>query len=222
MFDSIAPRYDLLNRMMTAGTDISWRRRVVKMVRRCGAKNVMDMATGTGDLAVMIAKSGSDIRVTGVDLSPGMLEIGRRKVADAGVDGRVEMTEGNAERLPFADLTFDAATAAFGVRNFENLEKGMAEMRRVLKEGGSLFVLELGMPRNKIFSLFFRLYFRNILPVVGRAVSGDSKAYTYLPASVGEFPYGEPFLEILRRAGFRDCAVKNLFGGVAQIYCAKR
>ena len=222
MFDSIARRYDLLNRMMTLGIDLSWRRKVVGAVKKSGARDILDAATGTGDVAVMLAKGIEGARITGIDLSPRMLEIGRAKASEAGLDGRIEMIEADAARLPFPDASFDAATAAFGVRNFEDIPAGMAEIRRVLKPEGSLFVLELGMPRNKIFSLFFRFYFRGILPVVGRVVSRDKKAYTYLPASVGEFPYGEPFVQILRETGFQKCTAKNLFGGVAQIYIAKK
>lgn len=222
MFDSIAGRYDALNRIMTLGIDISWRKRMVRSVARGGARNVLDVATGTADLALMLAEAIPSGHVTGVDMSEGMLAVGRAKVAKKGMEGRITLLKEDAGNLSLADGTFDAVTAAFGVRNFENIARGIEEMHRVLVPGGGVYILELGRPRNKIFGTFFRWYFHGVLPLVGRIVSGNQGAYTYLPQSVDGFPCGDAFLKIMEEAGFVQCSFKNLFGGVANIYYGKK
>lgn len=222
MFDAIAWRYDLLNRLLSLGIDRSWRRRLVRELARSGALRILDVATGTADLAIMAARGIPGARISGVDLSEGMLAIGRQKVERAGLSDRISLSVGDAEALEWADGTFDAVTVAFGVRNFESLEKGIAQIARVLRPGGSLFVLEFGRPRNRLFGALYRFYFHRILPVLGGLLSKDRSAYTYLPRSVDEFPYGERFARIVTESGFSDCEVRDLMTGVAQIYRASK
>lgn len=222
MFDAIARRYDMLNHLLSMGVDKGWRRKVVREVARSGAEQVLDVATGTGDLAIMLARKCPSAHITGIDLSEQMLAFGAEKVLRQGLGGRITLMQGDAEALPYTDAAFDAVTAAFGVRNFEDMERGMAEVFRVLRPGGSVWVLEFGVPRRKIFGTVYRFYFHRVLPVLGGMISRDRRAYAYLPQSVDGFPYGAAFVGILRGAGFSDCRVENLFGGVAQIYYAKK
>ncbi|MDR2894256.1 MAG: bifunctional demethylmenaquinone methyltransferase/2-methoxy-6-polyprenyl-1,4-benzoquinol methylase UbiE [Alistipes sp.] len=226
MFDSIAPSYDALNHLLSAGVDIGWRRRVVKMVRTFDENEdglrLLDVATGTGDLAIALARAIPAARVTGVDISEGMLEIGREKVAGRGLAGRVELRTGDAEALEFEGGRFDAVTVAFGVRNFGDMAAGLAEMARVLRPGGRCWVLEFSEPRVPVLGALYRFYFRRVLPLVGRIVSRDRGAYTYLPRSVGEFPAPEQFSEMLRRAGFTAVHRRRLSLGIAWIYEAVR
>lgn len=223
MFDSIAQRYDLLNHLLSMNIDRRWRAKVVKMIRRQAPESVLDVATGTGDLAIAVGRALPAAAVTGVDLSPGMLRIGREKVAAKFPGREFPMLEGDAERLPFADASFGAVTCGFGVRNFENLPQGLQEMHRVLIAGGKVYILEFSMPpRRNVLGKLYRFYFRRILPGVGRLVSRDARAYTYLPESVGEFPYGERFCGMLAEAGFADPQVKVLMGGIATIYTAEK
>lgn len=216
MFDKIAPRYDLLNHLLSLGIDRGWRKRLVSSASRSNPQSILDVATGTGDLALMLRRKTS-ATITGVDISTGMLEVGRAKAA--GLD-RITFASADAENLPMPDASFDTVTAAFGVRNFENLERGMTEMCRVLKPEGELYVLEFAMPEKKLLGKLYRFYFRSVLPKVGRMISGDSRAYTYLPESVGEFPYGTRFAELLTRCGFRNVEMQELMGGIAIIYKA--
>lgn len=216
MFDKIAPRYDLLNHLLSLGIDRGWRKSLVSSASRSNPQSILDAATGTGDLALMLRRQTS-ATITGVDISTGMLEVGRAKAA--GLD-RITFASADAENLPMPDASFDTVTAAFGVRNFENLERGMTEMCRVLKPEGELYVLEFAMPEKKLLGKLYRFYFRSVLPKVGRMISGDSRAYTYLPESVGEFPYGTRFAELLTRCGFRNVEMQELMGGIAIIYKA--
>lgn len=218
MFDSIAPRYDLLNRILSLGIDVSWRRRMVGMVRDAQAREILDLATGTADLAIMMAQRIPGSRITGADISQGMLSLGRAKVKEKGLEERITLVEGDACSLPFPEGSFDGVTAAFGVRNFSDIAAGALEMYRVLRPGGGVFMLEFGLPENRLFGAIYRLYFHNVLPRIGRIISRDKDAYTYLPQSVDEFPYGKDFVKIMREAGFDRCGFKNLFGGVAQVY----
>ncbi|SUE35104.1 bifunctional demethylmenaquinone methyltransferase/2-methoxy-6-polyprenyl-1,4-benzoquinol methylase UbiE [Rikenella microfusus] len=223
MFDSIARRYDLLNHLLSMNIDRRWRARVVKMILRQSPESVLDVATGTGDLAIAVGRALPAAALTGVDLSPRMLRIGREKVAARFPGREFPMLEGDAERLPFADASFGAVTCGFGVRNFENLPRGLAEMYRVLRPGGRVYILEFSMPsqRNALGRLY-RFYFRHILPGIGRIVSKDARAYTYLPESVGEFPYGERFRTLLSEAGFAAPQSEVLMGGIATIYTADK
>ncbi|MBL0044964.1 MAG: bifunctional demethylmenaquinone methyltransferase/2-methoxy-6-polyprenyl-1,4-benzoquinol methylase UbiE [Flavobacteriales bacterium] len=219
MFDSISPKYDLLNRLLSFGTDQGWRRKVMRSVGQENVRELLDVATGTADLAIMAAKQVD--RVTGADISEGMLGFGREKVKKAGLSSRVELVRGDAADLPFADNRFDAITVAFGVRNFEDLDRGVRGMLRVLKPNGRLFVLEFSKPHGWMRP-FFHFYFHRIMPAIGRLVSKDSAAYTYLPASVDAFPEGPAFVAILRNCGGREVTSRSLTGGIATLYIARK
>jgi demethylmenaquinone methyltransferase/2-methoxy-6-polyprenyl-1,4-benzoquinol methylase len=218
MFDGIAPRYDLLNHLLSLGIDRIWRRRVVKMMTAQPPTRVLDLAAGTGDMSIAVAKRFPDARVTAADASHGMLEVAERKIASKRLADRVDFVHVSAEDLPFSDGDFDAVTVAFGVRNFDDMDKGLSEMCRVLKRGGVACILEFSTPHGKIFGALFRFYFHRVMPFVGRLVSGDSSAYRYLPESVDEFPPPQEFMAIMERNGCRDCRAKSLTGGVAMIY----
>ena len=220
MFDAISPKYDLLNRLFSMGIDQGWRRKVVRLLGREPVEHLLDVATGTADLAILGATKAK--RVTGVDISEGMLGHGRTKVAKRGLEQRIVLQRADSESLPFADNTFDAVTVAFGVRNFEHLEKGMREMQRVLKPNGRLFVLEFSKPLKAPMKQLFRFYFHRVMPAVGRTVSKDSAAYTYLPKSVDAFPEGQAFLDILAKAGLREGKAEPLTGGIATLYTGRK
>ena len=220
MFDAISPKYDLLNRLLSLGIDQGWRRKVIRLVGQEPVEQLLDVATGTADLAIMAAPKAT--RITGIDISEGMLAHGRVKVAKAGLDKKITLTQADSTALPFPDNTFDAVTVAFGVRNFEDLEKGLQEMVRVLKPGGRLFILEFSKPQHTPMRQLFRFYFHHVMPSIGRAISKDSAAYTYLPKSVDAFPEGKEFLGALVRAGGRDGAARSLTGGVATLYTARK
>lgn len=220
MFDHISPKYDLLNRLLSLGTDQGWRRKVIRGVGEEPVKRLLDVATGTADLAIQAAAVAE--HVTGADISAGMLAQGREKVARTGLAERITLVQGDAAALPFAEATFDAVTVAFGVRNFEDLERGIAGMVRVLRPGGRLFVLEFSKPRRTPFKQLFRFYFHRVLPLIGRLVSKDSAAYTYLPQSVDAFPEGPAFEAILARCGLREVRSRALTFGVATLYTARK
>lgn len=220
MFDNISPKYDLLNRMLSMGIDQGWRRRVMRLVAQEPVEHLLDVATGTADLAILASKKVP--RVTGVDISEGMLGHGRTKVADRGLSERVVLQRADSAALPFPDGSFDAVTVAFGVRNFEQLELGISEMRRVLKPGGRLFVLEFSKPQHTPFRQLFRFYFHNVMPFIGKLVSRDDAAYTYLPKSVDAFPEGPAFLEMMRATGLREVRSESLTGGVATLYIGRK
>ena len=219
MFDNVSSNYDFLNRVLTFGIDISWRKNVVALVKEGKAEKVLDIATGTGDLAIMMAKADID-DVTGLDISPGMLNIGIQKVKDEGLKAKVDMVIGDSEQLPFDEGTFDAVTVAFGVRNFENLELGLQEILRVLKPNGSLTVLETSQPTSFPVKQGFQFYSKYVIPTVGKLFSKDKSAYDYLPESAAAFPYGEKFNNILIKTGFNSSKVYPQTLGVATIYHA--
>lgn len=221
MFDTIAYRYDFLNHFLSLGIDIYWRNRVLKLVNKISPAQILDVATGTGDLAISLSKCNPQ-HITGVDISEGMLHIGRQKISKMGLNSLISLQSGDSEALPFTDCTFDLVTAAFGVRNFENLEKGLNEMIRVLKPGGTIIILEFSTVTNPLWKIIFTVYFKGILPLLGRMISRHDFAYKYLPESVGIFPYGEEFLKILNSVGCGDPRQIRLSGGIATIYTGVR
>ncbi len=220
MFDSISPKYDLLNRVFSLGIDQGWRRKVMRLVSKEPVERLLDVATGTADLAILASKNVK--HVTGVDISEGMLEHGRTKVTKKGLQDRVVLQRADSVDLPFPDASFDAVTVAFGVRNFEELEKGIAEMRRVLKPNGRLFVLEFSKPAHAPMKQLFRFYFHRVMPFFGKLVSKDKAAYTYLPKSVDAFPEGADFVRIMERVGLRENSAESLTGGIASLYIGRK
>ncbi len=217
MFDNIAARYDLLNHVLSLSIDKGWRKKVVKMASEGEPKLILDVATGTADLAIALKNAAPD-KITGIDISAGMLEVGREKIEKKGLSKLISLEQADSENLPFPDNTFDAITVAFGVRNFENLKKGLSEMQRVLKPGGRLLVLEFSQPRKFPFKQIYNFYFKNILPTVGKLISKDSRAYTYLPESVQAFPYGEAFMKIMSECGYQKGRRIPVTFGIATIY----
>ena len=222
MFDNIAPKYDLLNHTLSMSVDRLWRRRVVKVVRRAKPRRILDVATGTGDLAIAMARRIDGVQVLAVDLAEGMLDVARRKVEDRGLDGRIVLDRADAEHLDVATASVDVATVAFGVRNFGDLAAGLRELARTLKPGGKVVILEFSRPANPIFRALYEFYSCRILPRIGGLISRDRRAYEYLPASVGEFPGPAEFLKILEAAGFRNCKARSQSFGIAQIYVGER
>ena len=218
MFNNIAPRYDLLNHLLSMGIDKGWRKKAVALFKDKPPFHLLDVATGTGDFAIT-ALNINPGKITGVDISEGMLEMGRKKLAEKGLGSKIELLFGDSEQLPFPDKTFDAAMVAFGVRNFGDLDKGLREINRVLQPGGKLVILEFSNPQSFLIKQLYWFYFRYILPSIGKMVSKDSAAYTYLPESVKAFPDGEKFLEKLTQAGFDRTSQKHLTFGIASIYC---
>lgn len=219
MFDHIAHRYDFLNRLFSFRTDVRWRKRALRELKSLNPSSLLDVATGTADFAIAAARQIPSLtQVTGLDLSEGMLSHGRVKIAKAELGSRIELAKGDSEKLPFQDNHFDAVTVAFGVRNFENLNQGIAEMVRVLRPGAPLIILEFSKPQKFPMKQLFRLYFRYIMPVIGRLFSKDHRAYTYLPESVDQFPFGDEFLAILHDAGLTNLKCIPLTGGIASIY----
>ena len=223
MFNRIAPRYDLLNRVLSFGIDRIWRRRLVRLVRKKAAATVLDVATGTGDLALALAATlRKPLTVYGLDISSGMLELARKKVNKKGLQDLIVLKEGDSEALPFDDNYFDAVTVAFGVRNFGDLAKGLAEMRRVLKPGASLYVLEFSKPSVFPVKQLYGFYFSHILPWWGGVISKDKAAYSYLPASVMDFPEGAAFEAERRRAGLNPTRSRRQTFGIATIYISEK
>ncbi|MFH6604686.1 bifunctional demethylmenaquinone methyltransferase/2-methoxy-6-polyprenyl-1,4-benzoquinol methylase UbiE [Maribacter algicola] len=221
MFDTISDNYDGLNRVISFGIDVKWRRRVVDLLKTKKPKNILDIATGTGDLAINLTQTGAE-KIVGLDISPGMLDVGRKKVRKKNMENVIEMVVGDSENLPFEKNSFDAVTVAFGVRNFETLEKGLLEIYRVLRPKGTFIVLETSIPTKPPFKQGYRLYTKYILPVIGRIFSKDNSAYGYLSESASVFPHGEDFNNILRKIGFIDVENRPQTMGVASIYIATK
>lgn len=220
MFDSIAPAYDFMNRAMTFGIDHLWRNKAVKMIGRHKPQSILDVATGTGDLAIKLARKLNTQHITGIDLSEGMLEIGRKKVAEARLDNIIDFSQGDCLNLPFDNNSFDCVTVAYGVRNFEHLNKGYCEMLRVLRPGAMICVIELSTPTSPIVKPLYKFYTRCIIPFIGRMVSKDVKAYSYLPESIAAVPQGNDMLQLMSEAGFNDCKYRRLTFGTCTIYTA--
>jgi len=221
MFNTIAWRYDFLNHFLSLGIDQYWRRKAIGMLEKEKPQLILDAATGTGDLALEAMKL-KPVKIFGIDISEDMLNIGRRKVKSKKLSDTIELLEGDSENLIFNDEKFDAVTVAFGVRNFENLQKGLKEFNRVLRPGGMVIILEFSHPRNQIIAPLYRFYSSKILPLLGRKISGNEVAYQYLHDSVKAFPSGKNFLDILQQAGFRETKSKPLTFGVVTIYSGKK
>jgi demethylmenaquinone methyltransferase / 2-methoxy-6-polyprenyl-1,4-benzoquinol methylase len=214
MFNNISRQYDFLNHFLSLGIDRGWRKRAIALLKHLNPQYVLDVATGTGDFAIQ-ALVLNPVKVTGVDISEGMLEVGRKKVQRRGLSSKVELLKGDSENLGFEENKFDAVTVGFGVRNFENLEKGLGEIRRVMRPGAMLVVLEFSRPKRSPFRQIYNFYFKTILPKLGRLISKDKSAYTYLPESVELFPDGQDFENILKKVGFKDTTCEALTFGIS-------
>lgn len=220
MFDSIAPAYDFMNRAMTLGIDRRWRSIAVGMLGK--PKKILDVATGTGDLALLLARRIPDSTVTGIDLSEGMISVGRKKIAEAGLEKRITLVAGDCLALPFNDNSFDCITVAYGVRNFADIPAGLREMQRVLRPGGRLCIIELSVPENPVIKPLYNIYTRGVIPAVGRLVSHDTRAYTYLPESIAAVPQGSAMTSLMESAGLKNASFRPLTFGVCTIYLAEK
>ena len=221
MFDTISENYDQLNRVISLGTDQSWRRKLIDIVKSTQPKNILDIATGTGDLAIALADSSAE-KIVGLDISAGMLSVGQKKIDAKELGDKIEMVQADSEDLPYDDNFFDAVTVAFGVRNFENLDQGLSEINRVLKPGGIFVVLETSVPTKFPFKQGYSVYSKGILPSIGKLFSKDKSAYTYLSESASKFPFGEAFNNILKKNGFSNVKDLPQTFGVATIYVASK
>lgn len=221
MFDNISKEYDNLNRVISFGIDVKWRKKVVKLVKDTNPETILDIATGTGDLAINLSETNAN-KIIGLDISDGMLEVGRQKIKKKELNTTIEMILGDSEDLPFKDNTFDAITVAFGVRNFEHLDKGLAEILRVLKPNGIFVILETSVPTKTPFKQGHRIYTKYIMSAIGRIFSKDQSAYSYLSESASKFPYGEALNNILREIGFIDVKDYPQTFGVATIYTSSK
>lgn len=222
MFDRISPKYDALNHLLSLNIDKVWRRKTAREVAKCQPRTILDLATGTADLAIAMAKRNPQAHIVGMDISEKMLEIGKTKIASQGHENQIELHLGDAADLPFENQSFDAVTVAFGVRNFEDLDKGLSEISRVLKPNGQAVILEFSMPERFPVKQVYRLYFRHILPKIGQVVSKDASAYSYLPASVERFPKPKDFQQMLVNHGLTHCDARKLSFGIAMLYTATK
>ncbi|HZI69059.1 MAG TPA: bifunctional demethylmenaquinone methyltransferase/2-methoxy-6-polyprenyl-1,4-benzoquinol methylase UbiE [Hanamia sp.] len=222
MFDKIAFRYDFLNRFLSAGIDVGWRKKAIKLLLPSKPKNILDVATGTGDFALTCYKILKPEKITGIDISEGMLKLGRKKIEEAALSQKIQLLKGDSEAILFDDNTFDAVTVAFGVRNFENLEKGLAEIRRVLKPGGKLIVLECTKPSTPVIRQLYNFYMKTVTPKIGEIIAKNNEAYQYLNDSVLQFPEKESFIHILNQSSYRNAFYKTLTLGICSIYCAEK
>ncbi len=222
MFNSIASRYDFLNRFLSAGIDKTWRRKAIKELKEVHPKLLLDVATGTGDLAITAAEILNPEKILGIDISEGMLELGREKIKKLNLENKIELSAGDSETINYQNSSFDAISVAFGVRNFEDLEKGLAEMLRVLKPGGKISILEFSKPKAFVFKGMYNLYMRIIAPGFGKLVAKNKEAYDYLNNSVQAFPDRENFVSIMAKAGFKKTYYKSLSLGICCIYCGSK
>jgi len=218
MFDRIAPRYDVLNHGLSFNVDKIWRRKTAKQVAQTHPNTILDLATGTADLAITMAHYNPKAHIIGMDISEKMLEIGKTKIKKQNLENQIELQLGNAATLPFEDSNFDAVTIAFGVRNFENLKKGLSEIQRVTKPGGQVIILEFSLPERFPIKQLYHLYFNHILPIIGRLVSKDKAAYSYLPKSVNDFPSPQLFKQLLEEHGLHNTETKRFAFGIATLY----
>lgn len=222
MFDNIAPTYDRLNHTLSFGIDRRWRRKAIEWIAPFGPQRIMDVATGTGDFAMLIYEKLRPVLLVGTDISEGMMEVGREKARKAGYDGKIVFAKEDCTALTFADGSFDAVTVAFGVRNFEDLERGLSEIHRVLADGGRVAILELSTPETFPMKQLYAVYSKLVIPTVGKLLSDDRKAYRYLPQSVKAFPQGEVMKRILEKAGFRHVGFRRLTFGICTLYMASK
>jgi len=222
MFDKIAYRYDFLNRFLSAGIDVGWRKKAIKELVSLHPKQILDVATGTGDFAITSYEILKPEKITGIDISEGMLEIGRKKIIKTGLQNQIELLNGDSEAILFDDNSFDAVTVAFGVRNFENLEKGLSEIKRVLRPGGKLIVLEFTRPSMPVIKQLYGFYMKFITPKIGKIIAKNNDAYQYLNDSVFQFPEKENFIHILNQSAYRNAFYKTLTLGICTIYCAEK
>ena len=222
MFNDIAGKYDFLNRFLSAGTDLGWRKKALKQLESIDAKKLLDVATGTADVAIMAAKQFKLTKIIGIDISDGMLDVGRQKIVKANLQNTIELLNGDSEAINFPDNTFDAVTVAFGVRNFEDLEKGLSEIKRVLKPTGKLVVLEFSKPILPGVKTMYNLYMKIITPTVGKMISKNKVAYAYLDESIQKFPEGKNFITILNNIGYTNTYSKKLSLGICSIYCGTK
>ena len=222
MFDRISPKYDALNHILSLNIDKVWRKKTAKIVSKTQPKAILDLATGTADLAIALAKHSPQAHIIGLDISEKMLEIGKEKVKLQNLENQIELHHGDAASLPFEDARFDAVTVAFGVRNFEDLSKGLSEMHRVLKTNGQAVILEFSLPERFPIKQLYNFYFKHLLPNIGKWVSKDGNAYSYLPHSVEKFPKPSDFCNILGSFGLKNCQIKPLSFGIATLYVANK
>lgn len=222
MFDVISPRYDLLNRMLSGGIDVSWRKKALNELKKIKPETILDVATGTGDVAIMAVKLLHPGQIIGIDISEGMLQKGREKIKSLGLQDKIKLRTGDSEAIDFPDNSFDAVTVAFGVRNFQDLEKGLSEMRRVLRPGGKLVILEFSKPSGFLSRHLYDFYMKTVTPFLGKIFSGNGKAYRYLDESIKKFPEGGNFIKILSESGFNDTYCKKLTLGICSIYCGTK
>ena len=220
MFDNIAPTYDTLNHRLSWNIDKGWRRKAIRQLKPYAPKQLLDVATGTGDFAIQACQMLDDVQITGIDISEGMMEVGRRKVSQMGLSERIRFEREDCTRLSYPDGTFDAVTAAFGIRNFDNLDQGLAEMCRVLRKGGVLSIVELTTPVSFPMRQLFHIYAHTVLPVYGRLISRDNSAYSYLTKTIEAFPQGERMVGILLKAGFSEASFRRLTFGICTMYFA--
>ncbi|CAN5260034.1 bifunctional demethylmenaquinone methyltransferase/2-methoxy-6-polyprenyl-1,4-benzoquinol methylase UbiE [soil metagenome] len=222
MFDDIAFKYDFLNRILSGGIDITWRKKAIRQLKDLNPKNILDVATGTADVAILSWKILKPDKITGIDLSEGMMSLGRHKIKKLGLQDHIQLEKGDSETISFDDNSFDAVTVVFGVRNFENLEKGLEEIKRVLKPGGRLVVLEFSHPTMPVIRQLCNFYMNVIMPGFGKLFSNNKEAYTYLNKSVENFPEGKTFVGILNKSGYKNTSLKKLSLGVCSIYTGEK
>ncbi len=222
MFNSIAYRYDFMNRFLSAGIDVWWRKKAISQLKELAPKKILDVATGTGDVAILTYRMLQPEKITGIDISEGMLELGRKKIEKLGLASQIVLQKGDSEVIRFEDNQFDAITVAFGVRNFQNLEKGLKEMYRVLQPGGKLVVLEFSKSKNGVLSVLFNFYMNVVTPAIGKLFAKNKNAYQYLNDSVQAFPEGQTFLTIMHETGFTQTYLKKLSFGICTIYCGSK
>jgi demethylmenaquinone methyltransferase/2-methoxy-6-polyprenyl-1,4-benzoquinol methylase len=222
MFDKIAFRYDFLNRFLSGGIDRNWRKKAIRELSQLNPEKILDVATGTADMPILMHKILKPDHITGIDISEAMLGLGKQKITKAGLGKTIHLETGDAESIHFTDASFDAVTVAFGVRNFQNLEQGLEEMLRVLRPGGRLVILEFSKPNNGFFLPFYKFYLRLVAPRIGKIISGNADAYKYLNDSVNAFPEGKTLIEILNKTGYKNTYFKNLSMCICTIYCGSK